>query len=135
MDDKKGDFRAAAGECLNAARSTSDESARATFLLMAQKWLERSREHFRRCCFDALLDDFNDQQMRPSGPPGEAPAQGRNRDRATMSCSPGSTALSERTQQSSNPLPDGPISTRSMTRKLGLAKADPVPPPATASTA
>jgi hypothetical protein len=35
------------------------------FLLLAQKWLELSRERFGGRRFDALLDDFNEQQMRP----------------------------------------------------------------------
>jgi hypothetical protein len=65
MQDKDDDFRAAAAKCLDAARSTSDENARATLLLMAQKWLELSDEQFGRRRFDALLNDFNEQQMRP----------------------------------------------------------------------
>jgi hypothetical protein len=64
MNDKKG-CRAAAAEGLSAARRAVDESSRASFLLMAQRWLELSRESFGRCRFDAVLDDFNEKQMRP----------------------------------------------------------------------
>jgi len=57
-------FRAAAVGCLEAAQKTSDVSARATFLLMAQKWLELAVESpFGQRRFGALLDDFNEQQM------------------------------------------------------------------------
>ena len=33
-------YRAAAAECLKAANRTADLTARATFLLMAQRWIE-----------------------------------------------------------------------------------------------
>jgi hypothetical protein len=65
MDDKEDSFRAAAAECLRAARMTADERSPAMYLLLAQKWLELSRERFGGRRFDALLDDFNEQQMRP----------------------------------------------------------------------
>jgi hypothetical protein len=64
MNDKE-ECRAAAAECLSAARRTADDSTRASFLLMAQKWLELSRESFGRHHFGAFLDDFNEKQMRP----------------------------------------------------------------------
>jgi hypothetical protein len=56
-------FRAAAAECLEAAGRTADQNARATPLLMAQKWLDLASEQFGRRRFDALLNDFNDEQM------------------------------------------------------------------------
>jgi hypothetical protein len=61
------EFRRAAAECLEAASKTADQNARATLLLMAQKWLEMASEPFGRSRFNALLDDFNEQQMyRPN---------------------------------------------------------------------
>jgi hypothetical protein len=64
MSDKE-ECRAAAAECLSAARRSVDDSTRASFLFMAQKWLELSRESFGRHRFNAFLDDFNENQMRP----------------------------------------------------------------------
>jgi hypothetical protein len=43
MSDKE-ECRAAAAECLSAARRSVNDSTRASFLLMAQKWLELSRQ-------------------------------------------------------------------------------------------
>jgi hypothetical protein len=64
MNDKE-ECRAAAAECLSAARRTADDSTRASFLLMAQKWLELSRESLGRHRLEVFLDDFNQGQMRP----------------------------------------------------------------------
>jgi len=56
-------YRAAAAECLEAANRTTDQGARATLLLMAQKWLDLASEKFGARRFGGLHDDFNEQQM------------------------------------------------------------------------
>ncbi len=57
-------FRAAAAECLEAARKTADLDARATLLLMAQRWLELADGSiFGRRRLDMALDHFNKRQM------------------------------------------------------------------------
>jgi hypothetical protein len=56
-------YRAAAAECLEAANRTTDQGARATLLLMAQKWLDLASEKSGARRFGGLLDDFNEQQM------------------------------------------------------------------------
>jgi hypothetical protein len=45
------------------ANRTTDQGARATLLLMAQKWLDLASEKFGARRFGGLLDDFNEQQM------------------------------------------------------------------------
>jgi hypothetical protein len=57
-------YRAAAAECLEAARKTADLDARATLLLMAQRWLELADGSiFGRRRLDVALDHFNKRQM------------------------------------------------------------------------
>ena len=56
-------FRALAADCLDLAHRTTDQGARASLLLMAQRWLELASEKFGERRFDGLLDDFNQQQM------------------------------------------------------------------------
>jgi hypothetical protein len=56
-------FRAMAAECFEMATTTTDSAARATLLMMAQRWLEMARETFGDRLFNALIDDFNQRQM------------------------------------------------------------------------
>jgi hypothetical protein len=52
-----------AAECFEMATTTTDSAARATLLMMAQRWLEMARETFGDRLFNALIDDFNQRQM------------------------------------------------------------------------
>jgi hypothetical protein len=52
-----------AAECFEIATTTTDSAARATLLMMAQRWLEMARETFGDRLFNALIDDFNQRQM------------------------------------------------------------------------
>jgi hypothetical protein len=45
------------------ATTTTDSAARATLLLMAQRWLEMAGETFGDRLFNALIDEFNQRQM------------------------------------------------------------------------
>jgi hypothetical protein len=56
-------FRALAAECLDLARKTTDQSARAMLLAMAQTWLELAYEKPWQSRFAVVLDDFNEHQM------------------------------------------------------------------------
>jgi hypothetical protein len=63
MPDRSDEFRAAASECLRLARTTSDESTRASLLVMAQKWFDLANGSPRQSVFDAALRAFNEGQM------------------------------------------------------------------------
>jgi hypothetical protein len=52
-----------AAECFEIATTTTDSAARATLLMMAQRWLEMAGETFGDRLFNALIDDFNQRQM------------------------------------------------------------------------
>jgi hypothetical protein len=49
-----------AAECLDLARRTTDQGARASLLLMAQRWMELASEKFGERRFGGLLDEFNE---------------------------------------------------------------------------
>jgi hypothetical protein len=58
------EFRAAAAECVEAARKTPDPVAAATFLLMAEKWIKSADEKASTDArTQAQLIDFNRRQM------------------------------------------------------------------------
>jgi hypothetical protein len=64
MGQRLDEFSAAAAECVEAARRTSDPVAAATFLLMAEKWIRLADE--KAHTDDRLQDqlsDFNPRQM------------------------------------------------------------------------
>jgi hypothetical protein len=63
MPDRSDEFRAAASECLRLAHTTSDESARASLLVMAQKWFDLANGSPRQSVFDAAVRAFNEGQM------------------------------------------------------------------------
>jgi hypothetical protein len=65
MSDRSDEFRAAASECLRLARTTSDESIRASLLDMAQKWFDLANGSPRQSVFDAAVRTFNEGQMSP----------------------------------------------------------------------
>jgi hypothetical protein len=61
MPDHSDGYRQAAAECLAIARSTTDPDTRFKLLTMAQRWFDMaSGSHVN---FDAIVRDFNDQQM------------------------------------------------------------------------
>jgi hypothetical protein len=67
MPDRSDEFREAATECLRLARTTSDESIRASLLMMAQKWFELAvNGPVSQGAFDAAMRTFNEGQMTPS---------------------------------------------------------------------
>jgi hypothetical protein len=65
MSDGSDEFRQAASECLRLARTTSDQSTRASLLIMAQKWFDLANGPASRGLFDAAVRVFNEGQMSP----------------------------------------------------------------------
>jgi len=63
MADRADEFRKAAAQCLELALTTTDAGARTTLLLLAQKWRELAGHPLVDVRFDAILKEFNDQQM------------------------------------------------------------------------
>jgi hypothetical protein len=64
MDQNEDRYREAAAECIQAAKKTTDENARVTFLVMAEKWLRVADEaRFNRRVLDAAVDHFNQGQL------------------------------------------------------------------------
>jgi hypothetical protein len=63
MGQREDRFRAMAAQCLGIANTTTDWTARATLLMMAQSWLEMSAERLGDRLVNALIDDFNQRQM------------------------------------------------------------------------
>src|SRR5262245_2334135 len=59
------EFRAAASECLRLARLTSDESTRASLLVMAQRWFEPANGPSSQDTLDVAVRAFNERQMSP----------------------------------------------------------------------
>ena len=62
-------YRDNAAECIERARTAESESIRATFLQLAQNWLEMASSRFgltrrNRDTFNAALNEFNDSQMK-----------------------------------------------------------------------
>jgi hypothetical protein len=56
-------FKAAA-ECIELARTTRDARTRADLLTLAQKWLDVASHRFPPDQFLALLEEFNEQQLK-----------------------------------------------------------------------
>jgi len=65
MPDRSEEFRKAASECLYLARTTSDQSTRASLLTMAQKWFELANGPPSQGAFDTAVRAFNDRQLGP----------------------------------------------------------------------
>jgi hypothetical protein len=65
MPDRSDEFRAAASECLRLARLTSDESTRASLLVMAQRWFELANGPPSQDTLDVAVRAFNERQMSP----------------------------------------------------------------------
>jgi hypothetical protein len=63
MADRIDELRAIAAQCLALSRSTLDPQTRTALLLMAQKLYDLASE--RPGDFEAVLQEFNDQQMLP----------------------------------------------------------------------
>src|SRR5438874_4539705 len=63
MADRADEFRKAAAQCLALARNSRDPSTRAMLLFLAQKWREHADNPTADIRFDAILKEFNDQQM------------------------------------------------------------------------
>ena len=63
MADRIDELRATAAQCLALSRSTIDPQTRTALLLMAQKLYDLAGE--RPGDFEAVLQEFNDQQMLP----------------------------------------------------------------------
>ncbi len=62
--DRSGEFRKKAMECLTLARTARDARARMSLLAMAQKLVELANSPaVADQAFDAILQEFNDQQM------------------------------------------------------------------------
>jgi len=64
MADRIDELRATAAQCLALSRSTIDPQTRTALLLMAQKLYDLASE--RPGDFEAVLQEFNDQQMLPA---------------------------------------------------------------------
>jgi hypothetical protein len=63
MPDRRETFREEAARCLEAAKQSKDENSRAGLVRLAAKFLELAGQP--RIDFDALLADYNAQQMMP----------------------------------------------------------------------
>ncbi len=63
MADRIDELRATAAQCLALSRSTIDPQTRTALLVMAQKLYDLASE--RPGDFEAVLQEFNDQQMLP----------------------------------------------------------------------
>ena len=63
MAQRADEFRKAAAQCLALAGKARDPSTRAMLLLLAQKWHEHADNPAADIRFDAILKEFNDQQM------------------------------------------------------------------------
>jgi hypothetical protein len=65
MADRSDDYRASASECLRLARMTTDENARTSLLVMAQKWFELANGPPSQDTLDVAVQAFNEWQMSP----------------------------------------------------------------------
>jgi hypothetical protein len=63
MQHRAEEYRKAAAECMELARTATDPKIRAALLHMAQNWLRLMHRSGASAQFEALLQDFNDQQM------------------------------------------------------------------------
>jgi hypothetical protein len=68
MPDRSDRFRRAALECLQLARRASDESARTTLLMMAQRWFDLANGPTTQGGLDFAVREFNEGQMVPKQP-------------------------------------------------------------------
>jgi hypothetical protein len=67
MPDRRETFRKEAARCLEAAKQSKDENSRAGLVRLAAKFLELAGQP--RIDFDALVADYNAQQMMPAARP------------------------------------------------------------------
>jgi hypothetical protein len=63
MQDRSEGYKKAAADCLELAQKASDPKIRLALLQMAQNWLRLLTRTGASDQFEALLQDFNDQQM------------------------------------------------------------------------
>jgi vacuolar-type H+-ATPase subunit H len=63
VPDRSEVFRKVARECLQLARKTTDENARAVLVTLAQKSLDLASGSAADDQLDAVLQEFNDQKM------------------------------------------------------------------------
>jgi hypothetical protein len=68
MPDRSDRFRRAALECLQLARRASDENARTTLLMMAQRWFDLANGPTTQGGLDFAVREFNEGQMVPKQP-------------------------------------------------------------------
>ena len=61
MPDRSDEFRKAAADCVALARTTNDPVMRTGLLTMAQRWYTLANAPPKN--FDAVLREFNDEQM------------------------------------------------------------------------
>jgi hypothetical protein len=65
MPDRSDRFRRAALECLQLARRASDENARTSLLMMAQRWFDLASGPTTQGGLDFAVREFNEGQMVP----------------------------------------------------------------------
>jgi hypothetical protein len=65
MPDRSDRFRRAALECLQLARRASDENARTSLLMMAQRWFDLANGPTAKDGLDFAVREFNEGQMVP----------------------------------------------------------------------
>jgi hypothetical protein len=65
MPDRSDRFRRAALECLQLARRASDENARTSLLMMAQRWFDLANGPTTQGGLDFAVREFNEGQMVP----------------------------------------------------------------------
>jgi hypothetical protein len=65
MPDRSDRFRRAALECLQLARRASDENARTSLLMMAQRWFDLADGPTTQGGLDFAVREFNEGQMVP----------------------------------------------------------------------
>jgi hypothetical protein len=65
MPDRSDRFRRAALECLQLARRASNEHARTSLLMMAQRWFDLANGPTTQDGLDFAVREFNERQMVP----------------------------------------------------------------------
>jgi hypothetical protein len=65
VPDRSDQFRRAALECLQLARRASDENARTSLLMMAQRWFDLANGPTAQGGLDFAVREFNEGQMVP----------------------------------------------------------------------
>jgi len=63
-DEDREKYWKAAAECIELARTTHDTGTRVDLLALAQKWLDVASHRFPPDQFLALLEEFNERQLK-----------------------------------------------------------------------